>query len=78
MFDLCILEQDGEIPPVFRTGLLKQDTGSELSRLMSELQKDKDGETSMDSKMDDTPANYNQINQRFEGDGNEQPIPEYN
>jgi hypothetical protein len=30
----------------------------------------------MDSKMDDTPANYNQINQRFEGE-NEQPIPEY-
>ena len=25
-----------------------------------------DGDTSMDSKMEDTPANYNQANQRFD------------
>lgn len=39
MFDKVVLEQDGEIPAVFRTGLLKSDTGSELSRLMSDLDK---------------------------------------
>jgi len=54
MFDKIVLESDGEIPPVFRTGLLKNETGSELSRLMSDLDRihnnvDKDGETSMDS-----------------------------
>lgn len=27
-----------------------------------------DGDTSVDSKMDDTPANYNQANQRFDQD----------
>jgi hypothetical protein len=39
MFDLCVLEDDGEIPSVFRTGLLKNDTNSELSRLMDEIEK---------------------------------------
>lgn len=39
MFDKCILEDDGEIPAVFRTGLLKSDTASSLSRLMSEIEK---------------------------------------
>lgn len=91
MFDLCVLEEDGEIPAVFRTGLLKSDTASSLSRLMSEIEKHPsefdrqeenkinkdpayemlrhgDGDTSVDSKMDDTPANYNQANQRFDQD----------
>lgn len=39
MFDFCILEEDGEIPAVFRTGLLKSDTASSLSRLMDEIEK---------------------------------------
>lgn len=39
MFDQCILETDGEIPAVFRTGLLKSDSASSLSRLMSEIEK---------------------------------------
>jgi len=39
MFDLCVLEEDGEIPAVFRTGLLKSDTASSLSRLMSDIEK---------------------------------------
>lgn len=42
--------------------------------MMSDLQKD--GETSMDSKMEDTPANYNMANQRFDGEGDEEPIDE--
>ncbi len=39
MFEQVVLDQDGEIPQVFRTGLLKADTGSELSRLMSDIEK---------------------------------------
>lgn len=38
--------------------------------------KNNDGDTSVDSKMEDTPANYNMANQRFDSDGNNQPIPE--
>jgi len=37
MFDRAVLDPEGEIPPVFRTGLLKSDTASSLSRLMSEI-----------------------------------------
>lgn len=65
MFDKVVLETDGEIPAVFRTGLLQTDTGSDLSHINSDIdraQRDRDGETSMDSKMGDTPANYNDIN----------------
>jgi hypothetical protein len=39
MFDRVVLDPDGEIPQVFRTGLLKSDTASSLSRLMSEIEK---------------------------------------
>lgn len=39
MFDKEILDEEGEIPKVFRTGLLKSDSGSSLSRLMSEIEK---------------------------------------
>lgn len=39
MFSKDILDSDGEIPEVFRTGLLKSDTASSLSRLMSEIEK---------------------------------------
>jgi len=39
MFSREILENDGEIPEVFRAGLLRVDTGSSLSRLMSEIEK---------------------------------------
>lgn len=100
MFDKPVLEEDGEIPQVFRTGMLRSDTASSLSRLMSEIErnnqseygqgrgndnandsayerlKNNDGDTSVDSKMEDTPANYNMANQRFDSEGNNEPIPE--
>lgn len=38
--------------------------------------KNNDGDTSVDSKMEDTPANYNMANQRFDSEGNNEPIPE--
>lgn len=39
MFNRDILDSEGEIPKVFRTGLLKSDTASSLSRLMSEIER---------------------------------------
>lgn len=81
MFEKQLLDNEGDIPKVFRTGLLKSDTASSLSRLMSEIGKNQlsdfdqeegklggqlkgagrggDGDTSVDSMMEDTPANYN-------------------
>lgn len=81
MFEKELLDNEGDIPKVFRTGLLKSDTASSLSRLMSEIgknqlsdfdqeegkiegqmkgmQRGNDGDTSVDSMMEDTPANYN-------------------
>ena len=79
---------------MFRTGLLKSDTASSLSRLMSEIGKNQpsefdqeeqriqeelaknmrrkkrgnSGNTSVDSMMEDTPANYNVQNQRYDPD----------
>lgn len=39
MFEKQVLEEDGEIPQVFRTGMLRSDTASSLSRLMSEIER---------------------------------------
>merc|ERR1711981_879035 len=92
MFEKELLDNEGDIPKVFRTGLLKSDTASSLSRLMSEIGKNQlsdfdaeenkvnalgkkmragkggDGDTSVDSMMEDTPANYNAQNQRFDAE----------
>ena len=85
MFPKGLLDNEQDIPKVFRTGLLKSDTASSLSRLMSEIGKNQpsefdqeelriqeeiarnikgqkrgnSGNTSVDSMMEDTPANYN-------------------
>ena len=56
MFEKVVLEAGGQLPPVFLNGhLLSDDDADQLSVLDSE---EKPHETSMDSKMDDTPANY--------------------
>jgi hypothetical protein len=93
MFDKQLLDNENDIPKVYRTGLLKSDTASSLSRLMSEIERNQpsdfdveerriqdeieaqmrrprgnSGNTSVDSMMEDTPANYNDKNQRFEAD----------
>jgi hypothetical protein len=39
VFKKKLLDNDGDIPKVFRTGLLKSDTASSLSRLMSEIER---------------------------------------
>lgn len=39
-------------------------------------EEDKDGDTSMDSAMEDTPANYNIPNQRFDDYEDYEAIPE--
>jgi len=92
MFAKGLLDADGDIPKVYRTGLLKSDTASSLSRLMDEIERNQpsdfeddepavdahrrrrrggkrcrgDGDTSVESGMDDTPANYNAANQRHD------------
>ena len=82
VFRMVVLDKNGEIPLVFRNGLLRQGSTSELSRLMSEIEKNQDsdfedlmkeepdedekGNTSVDSRMGDTPSNYNIPNQRFD------------
>jgi len=104
MFDKKLLDNEGDIPKVFRTGLLKSDTASSLSRLMSEIGKNQpsefddeeqriqeelaeniirkkkkrgnSGNTSVDSMMEDTPANYNAQNQRFPDSANPDLQPE--
>jgi hypothetical protein len=93
-FPKKLLDNEADIPKVFRTGLLKSDTASSLSRLMSEIGKNQpsefdqeeqriqeelaknmrrkkrgnSGNTSVDSMMEDTPANYNVQNQRYDPD----------
>ena len=44
MFERGILDSEGDIPKVFRNGLLKSDTGSSLSRLMSEIERNQPSE----------------------------------
>jgi hypothetical protein len=74
MFDKVVLTPEGDIPKIFRMQILKTDSGSSLSRLMDEIEKNQpseyerveeekdeggDGDTSVDSRMEDTPADYN-------------------
>lgn len=61
-FDKVVLGQDGEIPPVYRTGVLKVDSNSDLSNLMAEIENNQAGESSMDSQMGDSPAKYDNAN----------------
>lgn len=44
MFKKHLLDNEGDIPKVFRTGLLKSDTASSLSRLMSEIERNQPSE----------------------------------
>jgi len=44
MFGKELLDNEQDIPKVFRTGLLKSDTASSLSRLMSEIGKNQPSE----------------------------------
>ena len=91
MFDKAVLTAEGEIPKIFRMQILKTDSGSSWSRLMDEIEKNQpseyerveeekdeggDGDTSMDSAMEDTPANYNMANQRFDEYEDYEAIPE--
>jgi hypothetical protein len=39
MFERSLLDNEDDIPKVFRTGLLKSETASSLSRLMSEIER---------------------------------------
>lgn len=80
VFDKAVLEKNGDIPAVFRAGVLKESTVDNIDDLITDYEKtmpvhasttdhnkptkrgQDEGETSMDSQMEDTPANYNQAN----------------
>ena len=57
MFDRDVLDAEGEIPKVFRTGLLKSDSASSLSRLMSEIERAQpfDGESDYRRRQPEPP-----------------------
>lgn len=38
MFSKVLLEEDGDIPKVFRTGLLRKDTVDSFNQLMNEIE----------------------------------------
>ena len=44
MFDKIVLTPEGDIPKIFRMQILKQDSGSSLSRLMDEIEKNQPSE----------------------------------
>ena len=44
MFDKNVLTSEGEIPKIFRMQILKTDSGSSLSRLMDEIEKNQPSE----------------------------------
>ena len=44
VFDKVVLTPDGEIPKIFRMHILKTDSGSELSRLMEDIEKNQPSE----------------------------------
>jgi hypothetical protein len=72
VFEFEILDNENDIPRVFRSGLLKSDTASSLSRLMSEIGREPaseagaeeraSGATSDGGDMGITPADYNNQN----------------
>lgn len=83
VFEKELLDADEDIPKVFRTGLLKSDTASSLSRLMSEIGREPpsgdegdrgrgagrmSGGTSDGGDMGITPADYNVQNMRPGGE----------
>jgi hypothetical protein len=50
MFKVKLLDNEGDIPKVFRTGLLKSDTASSLSRLMSEIERNQPSDFDKEEK----------------------------
>ena len=50
MFKKKLVDQDGQIPKVFRTGLLKNDGSSSFSRLMSEIDRIRPSEFDAEEK----------------------------
>ena len=42
MFDRSILDKNGDIPKVFRTGLLRSDTNSSLQKIISDIERNND------------------------------------
>jgi len=49
MFDTNVLTPDGDIPKIFRMQILKTDSGSSLSRLMDEIERNQPSEVGDDN-----------------------------
>lgn len=67
-FEKDVLDANGDIPEIFQNNLLRSDSQSSLSRLMSEIDKEQKlydnakqrmgSETSFESMMDESPSQY--------------------
>lgn len=74
VFEKQVLEENGDIPQIFQINLLRSDSQSSLSRLMSEIDKEQkmfevegkvttqkrghNSDTSFESMMEDSPSKY--------------------
>ena len=50
VFNKDMIDPEGDVPKVFRTGLLRSDSESSLSKLMSEIEKNNVSEFDQDEK----------------------------
>lgn len=78
-FEKNTLDANGDIPEIFQSNLLRSDSQSSLSRLMSEIDKEQmlyehrrrkhpnktGSDTSFESMMDESPSKYDTQNQRL-------------
>lgn len=74
MFEKNVLDDEGEIPKVFRGRFLRSDSDSDLSLIMNQIDEDNNkntnaieagSQTSFESQMEESPTKYNQLNQRY-------------
>jgi hypothetical protein len=75
-FEAASLDENGDIPAIYQNNLLRSDSQSSLSRLMSEIDREQKlyenkkgrnmgSETSFESMMEESPSKYDQQNQRL-------------
>lgn len=67
MFDKSLIDKDGHLPKLFTSGLLKPESSldqlqNQINRYVPTIDAEQRVDTSLDSQMEDTPANYDSIN----------------
>ena len=65
MFNKNLLEEDGEVPKVFRAGLLRKDTYDSFSQLMSEIE-DLERLQEMEEAAQQDPTTRDKMKRRME------------